>query len=260
MLDTPSPKAQVGDRVRYIEWRYKNDSLVYQTSMNKWTETFLPPRANLPAQPPGNYIALTMMGEGDSLMLSQPMNEVEELPEYLTKDDTLNYVIKMLQVSTPGEVMLAAKMDAALQKMAKEDAKERAPQIFTDTKANIEKYKRGGFGKELLQRHSGLKYVIHQKGNGIRPVMRQEVKVHYAGFLMDGTLFDNSFEAGEPIVFPLGMKKVIEGWEEGIGMLDVGAKATLFIPPSLAYGEAGSPPTIPQRADLAFYVELVGIE
>ena len=218
------------------------------------------PRANLPAKPPGNYEALTLMGEGDSLLLSQPMNDVEELPDYLDANDTLNYVIKMLEVSTPGEVMAVTKLEQALKKYAEDDAKNRASQIIADTKSNIQKFKKGGFGKELIQRQTGLKYVIHKKGNGQRPVMRQEVTVHYAGFLMDGTLFDNSFESGEPIVFPIGMKKVIAGWDEGIGMLDIGSKATLFIPHSLAYGEAGSPPKIPERADLAFYVEVVGIK
>ena len=259
-MDTSSPKAQIGDRVRYIEERFKNDSLIYRTGDGKWTETFLPPRENLPKQPPGNYIALTMMGEGDSLIISQPLSEIEVLPDYATKDDTLNYVITMLEVSTPGEVISENLLQKALEKYAKDDAMERTPQIFADTKSNIEKYNKGGFGKELLQRHSGLKYVVHQKGNGQHPVMRQEVTVHYAGFLMDGTLFDNSFESGEPITFPLGLKKVIEGWEEGIGMLDIGSKATLFIPYKLAYGEAGSPPKIPERADLAFYVEVVGIK
>ena len=234
--------------------------MIYRTSSGKWTETFLPPRENLPPKPPGNYEALTMMGAGDSIVLSQPMNDVEELPDYLSKTDTLNYVIKMLEVSTPGEVMAVTKLEQALKKYAIDDAKKRASQIFEDTKANIQKYNKGGFGRELLQRHTGLKYVIHEKGNGQRPVLRQEVTVHYAGFLMDGTLFDNSFESGEPIVFPIGMKKVIEGWDEGIGMLDIGSKATLFIPYKLAYGEAGSPPKIPERADLAFYVEVVGIK
>jgi len=258
-VDTPSPKAQIGDRVRYFEWRYKNDSLIYRTSTGKWTETFLPPRENLPAKPPGNYEALTMMGEGDSILLSQPMNDVEELPDYLSSDDTLNYVIKMLEVSTPGEVMAVSKLELALKTYAKDDAIKRASQIFEETKINIEKFNRGIFGKELLERHTGLKYVIHEKGNGQRPVMRQEVTVHYAGFLMDGTLFDNSFESGEPIVFPIGMKKVIAGWDEGIAMLKVGDKARFVIPSHLGYGSAGAGGVIPPDATLIFDVELVGV-
>ena len=200
------------------------------------------------------------MGEGDSMKLSQPMIGVEELPDYLTVDDTLNYVIKMLEVTTPGEILIAKKLEQVQKKYATADAKEREAAVVKMTKSNIEKYNRGGFGKELIQRQSGLKYIIHKSGNGKRPVMRQEVTVHYAGFLMDGTNFDNSFKSGEPIAFPLGMKKVIEGWEEGIGILEEGSQATIFVPYHLAYGEAGSPPKIPEKADLAFYVEVIKIK
>ena len=260
MVNTPNPKAQIGDRVRYLEWRFKNDSLIYRNQPGNWIETFLPPRENLPPQPPGNYIALTLMGAGDSLKLSQPMSGVEKLPDYLTADDTLNYVIKMLEVSTPGEVMIATKLEQVQKEYAIEHAQKREQAVIEMTQANIDKYNRGGFGEELIQRQSGLKYVIHQMGTGKRPVMRQEVTVHYAGFLMDGTNFDNSFKTGEPISFPLGMKKVIAGWEEGIGMLAEGSQATIFVPYQLAYGEAGSPPKIPSKADLAFYVEIITVQ
>ena len=74
--------------------------------------------------------------------------------------------------------------------------------------------------------------------------------------LKDGNIFDQSYERGQPIDFPLGVGQVIKGWDEGIGLLKPGGKATLIIPASLGYGEAGSPPVIPENAELVFYVEL----
>ncbi|MFM9951914.1 MAG: FKBP-type peptidyl-prolyl cis-trans isomerase, partial [Saprospiraceae bacterium] len=73
----------------------------------------------------------------------------------------------------------------------------------------------------------------------------------------DGKMFDSSFGRGEPIEFPLGVGQVIPGWDEGLSLLKQGGKATLFIPYQLAYGDAGSPPVIPPKAELIFYVEVV---
>ena len=105
---------------------------------------------------------------------------------------------------------------------------------------------------------SGLRYIIHEAGEeGTKPAKGDQVSVHYYGMLdADAKMFDTSFKAGQPYQFPLGMGQVIPGWDEGIMLLNKGAKATLFIPASLGYGAAGSPPVIPENADLIFYVEL----
>lgn len=82
--------------------------------------------------------------------------------------------------------------------------------------------------------------------------------VHYTGWLTDGTKFDSSVDRGEPIVFPIGLKRVISGWDTGFEGMRVGGKRRLIIPWQLAYGAAGHPPTIPEKADLVFDIELVG--
>jgi peptidyl-prolyl cis-trans isomerase A (cyclophilin A) len=107
---------------------------------------------------------------------------------------------------------------------------------------------------------SGLRYVIEKEGTGPNPQKGQTVSVHYAGYLMDGTKFDSSYDRNEPIEFPLGMGNVIAGWDEGIALLKKGGKAKLIIPSNLAYGERGAGGVIPPNATLVFDVELVDIK
>ncbi|XP_075491451.1 FK506-binding protein 2-like [Primulina tabacum] len=85
------------------------------------------------------------------------------------------------------------------------------------------------------------------------------VKVHYRGKLTDGTVFDSSFERGDPIQFELGSGQVIKGWDQGILAMCLGEKRKLKIPSKLGYGEQGSPPTIPGGATLIFDTELVAV-
>ena len=107
---------------------------------------------------------------------------------------------------------------------------------------------------------SGLKYVITTPGSGEKPTKGQTVSVHYAGYLMTGQKFDSSFDRNQPIEFPVGTGRVIKGWDEGIMLLNVGAKARLMIPSELAYGSQGAGGVIPPNATLVFDVELMEIK
>ena len=104
---------------------------------------------------------------------------------------------------------------------------------------------------------SGIQYEVVQMGTGPRPVDTSVVKVHYEGFLINGTKFDSSRDRGEPASFPLN--KVIPGWTEGVQLMPVGSKFKFYIPYQLAYGERGAPPTIPGGSALIFEVELLDI-
>ncbi len=106
---------------------------------------------------------------------------------------------------------------------------------------------------------SGLRYKITHKGNGNSAVIGKNVKVHYKGQLIDGTVFDSSFKRNEPIEFTLGIGQVIKGWDEGLALLSEGDKARFIIPSDLAYGEAGAGGVIPPNANLIFDVELVSV-
>jgi FKBP-type peptidyl-prolyl cis-trans isomerase len=106
---------------------------------------------------------------------------------------------------------------------------------------------------------SGLRYKITETGNGEKPKRGDRVAVHYRGALVDGTVFDSSFERNQPIEFLLGEGQVIQGWDEGIQLLRVGDKARFILPPELAYGSRGAGGVIPPNAVLVFDVSLEGI-
>ena len=104
---------------------------------------------------------------------------------------------------------------------------------------------------------SGLVFKLIQQGKGPSPTASDTVKVHYRGTLMDGKEFDSSYKRGQPLDFPLN--GVIKCWTEGVQRLQVGGKAHLTCPPSIAYGERGAGGVIPPNATLQFEVELLGI-
>lgn len=105
---------------------------------------------------------------------------------------------------------------------------------------------------------TGLYVVVTEEGNGPKPKQGEKVKVHYTGMLLDGTVFDSSVEKGVPFEFSIG-GRVIQGWSEGIALLNEGSKATLIIPSSLGYGDRGSGRSIPPFSPLVFDVELIEI-
>lgn len=105
---------------------------------------------------------------------------------------------------------------------------------------------------------SGLYYEITEQGEGGVPEKGTTIKAHYTGRLLDGNRkFDSSYDRGEPIAFPVGTGRVIQGWDEALSQMQQGEKRTLIIPPELGYGERGAGGVIPPNAWLVFDVEMV---
>lgn len=104
---------------------------------------------------------------------------------------------------------------------------------------------------------SGLQYEILKEGNGAKPKATDQVKCHYHGTLIDGTVFDSSVERGQPATF--GVNQVIPGWVEALQLMPAGSKWKLFIPSELAYGPAGAGQTIEPNSTLVFEVEVLDI-
>lgn len=108
---------------------------------------------------------------------------------------------------------------------------------------------------------SGLKYIDITVGQGPNPTPSDTVKAHYTGWLTDGTKFDSSRDRGAPLEFPIGVGKVIKGWDEGLGSMKVGGRRLLIIPSGLAWGERGIPGgPIPPNAGVVFDVELLSVQ
>ncbi len=125
-------------------------------------------------------------------------------------------------------------------------------------------------GLDTITTMSGLRYIVQKSGIGTKVESGMSVKIDYAGFLTDGTLFDtsikavgdeNGFDRGgypfEPIAFVVGTGRVIKGWDEALIGMQVGGKRRLIIPPDLGYGSRGAPPVIPPNATLIFDVHVL---
>jgi peptidylprolyl isomerase len=111
---------------------------------------------------------------------------------------------------------------------------------------------------------SGLQISDSKVGTGAAPKTGQTCVMHYTGWLYEngqkGKKFDSSVDRGEPFEFPIGTRRVIAGWDEGVATMKVGGKRTLIIPPALGYGARGAGGAIPPNATLIFEVELLGVK
>ena len=117
---------------------------------------------------------------------------------------------------------------------------------------------------KMITTDSGLKYVDTVVGTGAAPQRGQQCMVHYTGWLSDkgqrGKKFDSSVDRGQPLPIPIGVGRVIKGWDEGVLTMKVGGKRTLYIPSYLGYGPKGAGGDIPPNADLIFDVELLSVQ
>lgn len=111
--------------------------------------------------------------------------------------------------------------------------------------------------KGVITLPSGLQYKVITEGKGSKPVVADQVTVHYRGKLIDGTVFDASYDRNEPATF--GLNQVIKGWTEGLQYMQVGGKYELYIPSELAYGDAGAGQLIGPGSVLVFEIELLKI-
>ena len=105
---------------------------------------------------------------------------------------------------------------------------------------------------------SGLQYQVLKEGDGKKPSATDQIVCHYEGTLIDGTVFDSSYQRNQPATF--GLNQVIAGWTEGVQLMQEGAKYRFFIPYNLAYGERGAGAQIPPFAALVFDVELIEVK
>lgn len=174
--------------------------------------------------------------------------EGQDVVDRIEQKDTIHR-LHILRKGEAAEAFDAAKVFAAEQAGMLE--KEKAKEAEMAAKADAQKAE---FPNET---GSGLRYIVIKEGTGAKPQPTSNVKVHYTGTLLDGTVFDSSVSRGKPIDF--GLNQVIPGWTEGVQLMREGGKYKFYIPYQLAYGERGYPGAIPPKSDLIFEVELIQI-
>ena len=140
-----------------------------------------------------------------------------------------------------------AKLQPAAEEQTMSDTKNSADQAFL-----VENAKKPG----VVTTASGLQYEVLEQGTGAKPKATDEVKVHYEGKLINGTVFDSSLARGEPLTF--GLSQVIPGWTEGLQLMQEGGKYRFFIPANLAYGSQNMG-SIPPNSTLIFEVTLIKV-
>ena len=197
-------------------------------------------------------------GWGDSMTLIMPLDSFpnKNNPQFAGME-YIEYETFLSRIED--EAGYKADMEARRleQEKAMEESKARLEEVGANVETILADYKAGKLDVQTTP--EGLKYVIHEQGDGPFGEATKRVSVHYYGVLMDGKMFDSSFKRGQPFPFTVGRGEVIRGWDMGIPLLKKGGKASLFIPYDLAYGASGNPPVIPEKADLMFYVELVDV-
>ncbi len=214
-----------------------------------------------------------LLSVNDSVLVRIPTDSIfagheESRPPFLPKASYLNFTIKVERVQSLDEAM--AERNAAMEK-AKAEQAVAAEKLRVAEGATLSKYISDNKLSPVTTA-SGLKYIITTPAAGRKPQPGDTLLVNYAGRTMDGKLFDSSIEAVakagglqqpgrnyEPIKFVVGNSEVIKGWDEGLLLMNEGAKAKLVIPSALAYGARGAGEDIKPYSPLVFDIELVKV-
>lgn len=189
----------------------------------------------------------TQQIELDADVVAQAISDVYNDAEPKLSDEEMQAAMETFQQQYE-EKMAGAQAEQQAQQQASAAENQQAGEEFLA--ANAEKE-----GVETLP--SGLQLKQIEAGEGPTPDAADTVTVHYSGRLIDGTVFDSSYERGEPVSFPL--QNVIPGWTEGLQHMKEGSKYELYIPSDLAYGPGGSGPVIGPNETLIFEVELLEV-
>ena len=176
--------------------------------------------------------------------------------------DVAAYAAGLEDAMTGAEAMLTdeeinTEMSAFQELRQAEAEAERVAQAQSNLEAGRAYMEEMSSNGDVQTTDSGLQYIVMEPGEGDSPVAADSVEVHYEGRLIDGSVFDSSFERGQTVTF--GLRQVIPGWTEGLQLMKPGGKFKFIIPPELGYGEGGAGQMIGPNATLVFDVELISI-
>jgi len=216
------------------------------------------PKVITPASNPVQDI-LPQLALGDSITITIALDTLPQKPPGFENSDYLYFNLHVVDVVSEVEqeqLMMEKRLADSKKRRLLQSREKEAARIAQQT---LQQYKAGELDNALKDGPGGMEIFINEAGNGPVVEVGRTLEVNYYGILPDGTLFDNSFKRGEPLLFPVGRGRVIAGWDQGFQALREGDKATLFIPSQMGYGERGSPPVIPPNSNLVFYVEVVKV-
>lgn len=248
------PKITYGQTVLINVNTWLNDSLVQSTMRDNGgpREFTIPDTNTMKNRVPAVFDALLYLTNGDSATVLQPVDTImaRGIPKEFGDVKNIRFEVRVVDVLT--EEKIAAREAERQQKAESERAK--GIEIANLVKTSLDDYKAKKLGDKLKKSASGLEYIIIEQGTGAAVKDGDKIPTHYYGVLKStGVMFDNSFDRGEPIPFTVGA--LVEGFNEGMKLLNRGGKAILFIPYNLAYGEEATGP-IPAKSDLVFYLGL----
>ena len=265
-----SEKAPNGHFLLYnLQITNGTDSVIYTTA-GQPMPGYLMANDSMPATNGMDEIFLNLK-KGDSIVFQSTAKTIFGLnvPPFLKEDETVKVNLGAF------EVMDETAIQAYFEKMmAAEDSKraERAVEMLAEEAAVIEAYA-AEKGLTVQKTENGLYYVIENEGTGEQTTPGTTMYVNYAGYLLDGTLFDtsypeiakanNMFNEGReygPLPVNVGMGQVIPGWDEGLMLLKKGSKGKFLIPSPLAYGESGAGGMIGPNSILVFDVEVTDVQ
>ena len=176
----------------------------------------------------------------------------QDVVNVIKKDDKIIH-IKIIRKGKKAKKFNAPEVFDKLIKKEQEAKKLKEKQQLAKIASILEKE------KDATILDSGLKIYIESEGVEPKPKQGDRVKIHYTGYLRNGKKFDSSIDRNQPFITPIGVGRVIKGWDEGIMQLNVGTKAILYIPAEMAYGKRGAGNVIPPNSDLIFEVKVLEV-
>ena len=183
---------------------------------------------------------------------------VQQAPWEIDGDILASGMLQVLKDTSSYDPMTAqtvlGDLTSTLSAQEEQKAQEEA---MLNMEAGIAFLEENGKRDGVITTESGLQYEIVTKGDGPMPTATSTVSVFYEGTLIDGTIFDSSYDSGDTVTFPLN--GVIRGWTEGLQLMPVGSTYMFYLPSNLGYGAQGGGPIAP-NSTLIFKVELLGIE
>ena len=246
----------IGDMVElHMVARYKDDKMDTVLFDSRKMNNNTPMQFPMPAPSfKGDIVeAFMLLSPGDSAIIRMSIDSVKkqpnvQLPDFMKSGQKIQYNV----------VMVSVKSQDALKKEQDEHA---SKQKGADDQILQDYFKSNNL--QPSKTASGLYYIIEKQGSGPNAAPGKAVTVNYTGRTLDGKVFDSnqdpSMGHAEPFTFNLGQGQVIAGWDEGVALLNKGAKAKLFIPSGMAYGSQSPSPAIPNDAILMFDIEVLNI-